>query len=291
MIETPADLAITGGLEDDGLYTPTVKAHSLQKIRLHNYYMSLFSTAMKRKWPQRAYLGLYSGAGRARLQENREIIETTAMGAIRVRDPFTKYIFVDNDPRCIEALRGRLNVLDQDYDVSFIERDVAEAVPEIIRAMPWYGKNRGLLSFCFADPFSAKLDFDIFRTLGSRYKMDFLVLLMLGRDVRTNFRRYFEDENDTRIARLIDDDNWRVDWKMRGYRRRNLMRFMLEKFNQAMTRIEYRPQRPDDAQPMFVENKKVLLYYLVLYSKSDLGRTFWNAARSGVDTQFSLALE
>ena len=175
--------------------------------------------------------------------------------------------------------------------MSFIEGDVAVAVPEIIRAMPSYSRSRGLLSFCFADPFSAKLDFDVFRTLGSRYKMDFLVLLMLGRDVRTNFGRYFEDENDTRIARFIDDDNWRADWKARGYRQRNLMRFMLEKFNQAMTRMEYQPQRPDDAHPMFVEKKKVLLYYLVLYSKSDLGRTFWNAARSGVDTQLSLALD
>ena len=291
MSEVPVDAAIVSGLEDDGLYTPTVKAHSIEKIRLHNYYVSMFCTSMKDKWPQRAYLGLYSGAGRARSQENGKIVETTAMGAIGTRDPFTKYIFVDNDPRCIEALQSRINVLEQDNDVSFIERDVEDAVPEIIRAMPSYGRRRGLLSFCFADPFSAKLDFEVFRTLGSRYKMDFLVLLMLGRDVRTNFQRYFEDENDSRIARLIDDDNWRADWVSGGYRRNNLMRFMLEKFNQAMTRIGYQPQRPDDAHPMSVKGKNVLLYYLVLYSKNDLGKSFWNAARSGVDDQLSLGLD
>lgn len=47
--------------------------------------------------------------------------------------------------------------------------------------------------------------------------MDFLVLLMLGRDVRTNFRRYLEDEKNTRIAKLIDDEDWRDEWTARGY--------------------------------------------------------------------------
>ena len=95
------------GLEDDQLYTPDIKLHSLEKIRLHNYYVSLFTMSMWQRWPQRAYLGLYSGAGRARVEETGEIVETTAMSAFRPKYPFTKYIFVDSDPRCIEALSGR----------------------------------------------------------------------------------------------------------------------------------------------------------------------------------------
>ncbi|MEE9132306.1 MAG: hypothetical protein V3U13_01980 [Gemmatimonadota bacterium] len=83
-----ADPGFLRGLEDDGLYTPSVKRHSLRKIEVHNYYVSLFSTAMSNQWPQRAYLGLYSGAGRARVAETDEIVETTVMSAFRVRDPF-----------------------------------------------------------------------------------------------------------------------------------------------------------------------------------------------------------
>lgn len=51
-----ADTPHVGGLEDDGHYTPSIKEHSLRKIRLHNHYVSVFSTAMNDKWPQRAYL-------------------------------------------------------------------------------------------------------------------------------------------------------------------------------------------------------------------------------------------
>lgn len=108
------------GLADDGLHTPSIKLHSVEKIRVHNYYVSLFTTAMKDHWPQRAYLGLYSGPGRALVEPTGEVIETTAMSAFRPRFPFTKYIFVDNDERCIEALSGRIDALDREFDVSLI---------------------------------------------------------------------------------------------------------------------------------------------------------------------------
>ena len=278
------------GLEDDGLYTPSIKEHSLRKIEAHDYYVSLFATAMKNKWPQRAYLGLYSGAGRARVSGTNKIVPTTAIAALQVPDPFTKYIFVDNNPDCIAALEARVAALGGDYDVSFIKKDVSEAIPAIIKEMPLFSKDRGLLSFCFVDPFSAELDFSILKQLGGRYKIDFLVLLMLGRDVRTNFRRYLEDENDTRIAKLIDDANWRDEWTARGYRVNNVVRFMLDKFNKAMEGIGYRPARPDDAHPirLLEKNKNVLLYYLVLYSKHPLAQTFWNATRLGLDEQLKL---
>ena len=277
-------------LEDDGLYTPSIKEHSLRKIRLHNYYVRLFSTSMKNKWLQRAYLGLYSGAGRARVAETGEIVATTAISALALPDAFTKYIFVDNNPECIAALKARTRALGTDRDVSFIKKDVSEAVPAIIKKMPSFSKDRGLLSFCFADPFSAELDFSVLKQLASRYKMDFLVLLMLGRDVRTNFRRYLEDENDTRIAKLIDNEDWRDEWSVGGYQSNNVVRFMLEKFDEAMQGIGYRAARPDDAHPirLLEKNKNVLLYYLVLYSKHPLAQTFWNATRFGTDEQLPL---
>lgn len=277
-------------LEDDGFYTPQIKQHSVEKIRVHNYYLALFTTSMKTRWPQRAYLGLYSGPGRARIEATGEIIETTAMSAFRPRFPFTKYIFVDDDPRCIEALERRVAALPDQHDVTLIRADVTEAVPHIIKAMPGFRPGHGLLSFCFIDPFSAALNFEVIRTLGGRYKMDFLILLMLGRDVRTNFRKYLEDPADRRIASLIDDSNWRDEWRERGLDRRDLIRFLLEKFDAAMTSLGYKAARPADAHPIRVMGKNVFLYSLVFYSKSDLGKQFWEATRKGADPQVQFDL-
>lgn len=284
-----ADLVV-GGLADDGFYTPVVKRHSIEKIRLHNYYVSIFTTAMRQLWEQLAYVGLYAGSGRARIEESGEIIETTALGAFRVTYPFTKYILVDNDLQCIQALEHRIGALDDSYDVTLIHEDVFRAVPKVVGAMPPFSRDRRLLSFCFIDPFSAALDFEVIRELGTRYRMDFLILLMLGRDLRTNFRQYLENPDDQRIARLIDDPEWRQEWASRQLPDQDLIPFVFEKFDAAMTRLGYEAAEKREAHPIRIPGKNVFLYSLVLYSKDPLAKKFWKAARSGVDPQFELGL-
>lgn len=275
------------GLEDDGLHTPSIKAHSIEKVRVHNAYASIFSTAMKDKWPQRAYVGLYSGPGRARIDGTGEIVETTAMSALRLRDPFTKYVFVDRDPNCVEALKARAATV-PGADVTVIQEDVERATERVIDAMPDFGPGQGLLSFCFIDPFSAELDFDVIRTLGSRYRMDFLILLMLGRDIRTNFRRYLEDPSDTRVARLVDDPQWREEWLAEPRRPDDLLPYLHRKFDQAMTKLGYPPTPPAASHSVRVEGKNVFLYSLVFYSKDPLGQRLWKAARKAIDLQYGL---
>lgn len=277
-------------LSHDGHYTPSIKSHSLEKIQLHNYYASLFSTSMKKQWPQRAYLGLYSGAGRAKVEETGEIVETTAMSVFRLRNPFTKYIFVDNEAYCIKALDERIATLQTPHDTTLICDHVGAAVPHIIEAMPSFTPGHGLISFCFIDPFAADLDFQVIKTLGTRFKMDFLILLMLGRDIRTNFRRYYDNPNDTRIAALIDEPNWREEWDREGHSQRYLIRFLLRKFDAAMTQIGYHATHPAESHPIRVIGKKVFLYSLVFYSKHELGVKFWQASRAGTDPQTSLDL-
>jgi hypothetical protein len=85
MTGTPEDGFLRGLLPDD-LYTPPIKQHSLEKISIHNRYAGLFNRAMKNKWPQRAYIGLYSGAGRAQVDPTGELVETTAMSVLVKRD-------------------------------------------------------------------------------------------------------------------------------------------------------------------------------------------------------------
>lgn len=277
------------GLADDGFETPEIRPHSLEKIRIHNYYVSLFTTSMRLLWPQLAYLGLYSGPGRARLAGTGEIIETTALSALRMPHPFTKYILVDNDPQCIAALRARVAALPASRDVEFIEADVNVAADRILGSMPHFDRKSGLLSFCFIDPFSAELDFEVVRRLG-KFRMDFLILLMLGRDVRTNFTKYLQDAHDTRIAKLIDHPNWRTEWRERALQPKDLIRFIYEKFDAAMTRIGYQANPPEEAHPIRIAGKRVFLYSLVLYSKNPLGKQFWQATRQGTDPQIRLGI-
>ena len=121
--------------------------------------------------------------------------------------------------------------------------------------------------------------------------MDFLVLLMLGRDIRTNFRQYYGDKSNTRIADLVADERWRDEWESKRLQPKDLIRFVLEKFGKAMTELGYRSTTLDEAQPIRLAHGNVLQYYLVFYSKHDLGRTFWKETRSGLEDQLILPLD
>ena len=287
MRKAPQD-AFLRKLSPDAWYTPSIKQHSLEKLSLHNRYAGLFNKAMKNAWPQRAYIGLYSGAGRAKVDPTGEIIETTAMSVFRLPEPFTHHIFVDKDPRCIEALRGRIGTLADPPLVTFTQKDVEKAVPDIKAALPSFSPEKGLLSLCFIDPFSAELDFNVIRELGAAFRVDFLILLMSALDIRQNFQRYLEEVSDTRIARLLDDPGWREDWAKKGVSTKDLVHFILEKFDAAMTQLGYEASNPGESKPVRVHGEGVLLYHLLFYSKHPLAKKLFRAARAATDPQTTL---
>lgn len=273
-------------LEDDGLYLPEIKLHSLEKIQRHNYYAEVFAAAMRKKWPQLAYVGLYSGAGRARVMPEGEIIETTAMSVLRLPHPFTHYIFVDSNERCVEALSQRVATV-PDRNVRVIHGDVSATAAEVRRALPSFGPGRGLLSFCFIDPFSTDFKFDIIRQLGD-LRMDFLILLMLGWDARVNFTRYYDDPESHRIADLIDCPTWREEWRTSAST--DVVGFLLRKFNEAMVRLGYLPAPESSLHRVTAAGKNVFQYVLAFYSKHPLGQDFWKDTLAGNSEQIGLGL-
>lgn len=249
--------ASEGTMEGDGYYLPEIGAHSLEKLRRHDYYAGIFSKAM---------------AGKQEV-------------------PFTKYIFVDCDPRCIEALRNRIDALDRDLDVTVIQKPVNEAVPDILAAMPRFDAAAGekMLSLCFVDPFRLDLNFDVIRRL-SRYRMDFLVMLPLGFDLRRNLRRYLENEEDDRVARLIEDPDWRAEWRALRQPDRYFVRFALRKFDEAMEHLGYRRREMKDTVSIKVSGMGVYLYSLALYTKHPLAEKFWKTTLAGTAEQTELEL-
>ena len=160
-----------------------------------------------------------------------------------------------------------------------------KCIDDVRGSLPPFSRDKGLLSFCFVDPFSAGLKLATIRTLAS-LKMDFLILLAAGVDVRRNWRSYLADENNTRIAELIDCANWRHEFKASG--ERHSVRFIVRKFDEAMTKMGFLP--PPAKHHHAVKTGAVLLYYLSLYSRNKLGQKFWNAALETASPQTTLDL-
>lgn len=277
--------------DDDGHYLPEIGGHSLEKIRRHNYYASLFTTAMAGKWKHLAYVGLYAGAGKARIKRTGEIVDTSALAVLRQPVPFTKYVFVDSDPRCIKALETRIARLESEPDVTLIRAAVNDSVDKVMDALPTFdaSKGEGLLTLCFVDPFRADLDFEVIRRL-SRYKIDFLVMLPLGFDLRRNLRRYLEDEEDERVGRMIDAPDWRAEWRRKNWPDRKFVRFVLEKFDEAMQRLGFRPREWKDTVSIKATGMGVYLYSLALYTRHPIAEKFWKTTIAGTSLQTDLGI-
>jgi three-Cys-motif partner protein len=260
-------------LESDGLYEPEIAVHSLGKIRRHNYYAALFSKAMSKKWKNRVYIGLYAGAGRALLRSTHQLVETSAIAVFKQEVPFTKYIFVDEDPRCIVALASRIVRLDETFDVTLIQRNVNDAVDQIVEAIPRYDPQarEGLLGLCFVDPFRIDLDFAVIRHL-SRFRLDLLVMLPFGFDLRRNLGRYLEHADNDRLAALLDLPDWRVRWRERNQSHRHFVRFAIDMFDEAMERLAFRRREMRDTVSVNVTGMGVYLYSLALYTRHELGQ-------------------
>ena len=181
LMSEKGDGLLLRGLEDDGLYTlPHQRAFAPQDRVAQRVCFALQQSDEEHMAPA-SVRGVVFRTWKGPLADTGEIVTTTALAALQVSDPFTKYIFVDNDPRCIEALEARIQALNRDYDVSCIEEDVSEAVPEIMKVMPSYSRDRGYCRFALP--------------------IHFLRSWIRG------------------VPRLIGDEDWRAEWIARGYGR------------------------------------------------------------------------
>ena len=269
---------------DDDYHTPTIKRHSLQKIRAHNRFARMFATSMRRKWDL-AYIGLYAGAGHAQVHDESTIVQTSALSVLRQPHQFTHHIFVENDPDCAGALSQRWRRVAPTANVHIIQKDVNASIPDVRALLPSPG---GLLSFCFVDPFNTGVHFDTIRAL-SDLRIDFLILLMLGNDARRNFNRYFWDPTSTRIAEFIGRPHWREEFKTNG----DPVRYVLTAFDEEMQRLGYPSAAGENLHRICADGTSVLQYMLAFYSKNPVGTKLWRECMRSLarhETQTSLEL-
>lgn len=276
-------------LEDDGLPTPEVGSWAVEKYRRVWYYDQLFSTGMKKKWDQRVYIDLYAGAGYARIRDQEIIVPSSPLLALMVDDPFTKYIFCEEDRELMKALRERVQRHAPEADVDFAQGDVNAEVDQIVDRIPPFSKENTLLGFSFVDPFSVDLNFETIRRLGEPYNMDFLILLALGMDANRNLGLYLNEHHD-RIERFLGDPDWREKWEKAQAKGHNFIYFLAVRYIAAMESIGYRETTPGMMYQVRSDTKNLGLYWLAFFSKHRLGYKFWKQVLHYTDDQFKLGL-
>ena len=272
---------------DDGLLTPPIGEWGMKKYELVHMYDRLFSTGMKNLWGQRVYIDLCAGSGKAKLRTNGKIVLGSPLLALSVANPFDRYIFCEENPQLMSALKQRVNDGFPSADARFVTGDCNEKVAEILSHIPAHSKDNKVLSFCFVDPFSLNIDFQTIQSLSTRF-MDFLILLMLMDPLR-NEAQYVGD-NDERINRFLGDSDWRNTWMEAQKRGQTIRRFLAEQFATRMIAMGYRDEARKTTVEVRSNEKNLPLYHLSFFSKSKTAYKFWKEVRKYATDQTSLDL-
>lgn len=272
-------------VQKDELFTPTVREWSLEKYKLVGTYCDIFTSGMKHKWNQLVYIDLFAGAGYAKIKETGKTYLNSALLAMSVPIPFTKYILCEQDNERFEALYLRVKRDFSHLNCELIHGDSNSNVDKVLKAIPKFGKGNTLLPFCFVDPFSLNLNFNTINALGQNL-MDFLILQALHMDANRNFETYLNEEN-CKIENYLGVKNWRKEFENEGViYRKDFVKFLADEFQKQMVRLGY--QDTKHMHQIRSNEKNLPLYYLAFYSKDPRGVDFFKKVQKRIKPQLTL---
>jgi len=270
---------------DDGLYTPEVGPWAENKYEILHHYNHMFATGMKNRFHNRVYIDLFSSAGIAKIRDTSRFVLTSSLIALNIPDPYDKYIYCDIDEKCISALSQRVEKYFPNKKVNYIVGDCNEKVAEILSLLPKPSKSNTVLTFCVVDPFNLGINFETMKAL-NKYRMDFLILLS-WMDASRNEFRYVEYDN-KRVDNFLGGDKWRNSWYTLKKKKYDFCKFLAEEFVQRMMMLGYSDTAFKTLFPIRSTDKKLFLYHLAFFSKSEKGYDFWKKAIHGGPKQTSL---
>jgi three-Cys-motif partner protein len=232
---------------------------------------------MRDKWHCRVYIDLFAGAGRAKLKGTSTIVPGSPLLAIRIPNPFDKYIFCEQDQEKLSVLKKRTSDLLSSDQVSFISGDVNANVEKILTEIPKAHSDYKVLGFCFADPYSVRnLRFETIRRLSARY-IDFLVLIPNYMDANRNLSLYLAEHN-TALDDFLGSADWRREWEEAQEQREKFPWFLVDTFGRQMAKEGYIYHGRQETVPIRFDEKNVPLYVLMFFSRNPLGTKFWKQA-------------
>lgn len=242
---------------------------------------------MKHRWGVRVYIDLFCGPGRARIRRTRRIVETSPLIALRVLDPFDKYIFCDKNQDSIAALRQRVERDFPAVDAAYFVGDCNDLIDEIVQDIPTASRSRTVLSFCFIDPYGIKpLKFDTIRVL-SQFRMDFLILLALAMDAN-RFESLYVRETSHVVDDFLGRTDWRTRWVKTKARRISFRQFLARECADQMATLGYLQTGLERMIELRSDENNLPLYHLAFFSKHKLGYKFWDQVLKYGTDQLSL---
>jgi len=208
-----------------------------------------------------AYIDLFAGPGRVRVEGHRESHDGSPLIALaQERAPFSRVILCDLDVENIAALEAR--TAKHEARTTLIHGDCNEQISNILAHVPKRGLN-----LAFIDPFAPSvLRWGTFARLAAFERMDMIVNFPTG-FIKRNFHT---DTFKGRIDAMLGDDAWRSQVTDAGDCHQ-----LIEQLRNRLAGVGYGHDKTR-ALPL-TNGSNVVMFHLVFFSKNDLGDKIWNS--------------
>jgi len=270
--------AVSGRVVDPADGFPAMAVGGVRAARKH-YFLEYYASIMTKlkMFPRRAFVDLFAGPGRVKLEETGAFDDGSPLKAIR--HDFTEFVFVELDRDYADALRVRLQVREKTRPVAVLQGDCNDRIDEVVRLIPPHG-----LTLAFIDPTNWQIRFETVRKLAAVPRVDLVVSMFLGSmkrvpaGTRPDIDRFFGTSRWREEPYTRADGSLTLDGMMRCYR-------------EQLEGLGYL-NRPS-AREIVVHAKEggPPLYLLAFFSRDELGYKFWDQATRRDETgQMTFAL-
>jgi len=264
------------GPVEDGFSMRASGPWAAKKLDYLKRYIEIFEISMRKKWPRRNFVDLFSGPGKCRTDSG-TIFLGSPLIALTTTFPFTDYFFADIDSASISALEERCKALPLFDRIRFLAEDSNKAVARVISEIQTLDRLRKSpsLNLAFLDPEGLELEWKTVAALASVQKMDLIIhypVMGLKRNLANASK---EDEH--QLDLFFGDKEWRTIYTKAG-EVSVVERELLIHYKRKLQMLGYTEVKQDEEtenEPAIKNTKGGLLYRLLFASKNPLGDKFW----------------
>jgi three-Cys-motif partner protein len=197
------------------------------KLSLVEAYLSAFTRALRRKYPNLWYIDAFAGTGvrtiKHAAQEGDLFSEPTdprtedrrgsALIAINTKPAFDQLIFIDLRAKHYKALVA-LRADHPDRNILVLRGNANEIVRTIVGGRPW----RDTRAVMFLDPYGLQVDWVTLEAIRKTEAIDVWYLVSLAGLFRQAplIRSKIAPECRTRLTRMLGTPDWETDWYRGG---------------------------------------------------------------------------
>ncbi len=188
---------------DDGFPVTAAEPWIKGKISIIQQYLNSFASTLAGKVDELVFIDLFAGNGIYSLGARKELFASSALMALSLEAPITKFIFCDKEEEQLRILKIRVNKYFRGKNVLLLDGKPEELVKKFAHYVPRSKGNFKVAVFCLCDSFSVDLHFETVTQMADQ-GFNFLIPFSFALNDRLNYRFYLKENRD-RLGKFLKD--------------------------------------------------------------------------------------